>query len=31
MQLQGVTGELPETPVDQDWKAIEDGLGLKQP
>jgi cobalt-zinc-cadmium efflux system outer membrane protein len=31
MQLQGVTGELPETPVDQDWKAIEDGLVSSSP
>ncbi len=30
MQLQGVAGELPETPTTQDWKAVEDGLGLYQ-
>lgn len=31
MQLQGVAGELPETPTTQDWKTVEDGLVSTSP
>jgi cobalt-zinc-cadmium efflux system outer membrane protein len=31
MQLQSVTGELPDLPVSQDWKSIEEGLVTMSP